>query len=122
MARKIIVLKWADDPGRDREVTAAFWCDVPVARRPYWVRQGNTAALTSAVVDAAPLEVTALQTGAVREVVAKYSDTGTATTAQIQAFLQARHAEFQAETTAYNPWKFAGSSWDGTTWTIASVG
>jgi hypothetical protein len=121
MARKIIVTRYVDEPGRDIEVTCAMWCDVPVERRPYWVREGNTAEMTSRVHDATGPEVAALQDGSVREYIERLPRPPGTSVAAMKTVMQTRHAELQTETNNYNPWKFAGSSWDGTTWTNNSV-
>lgn len=121
MARKIIVLRWDNGGSRDVSAKVAFWCDVPAARQPHQARDvgGNT--FVSAVWDATAPELTALRTGAVREFVVTYDRPGAPTSAQVRAFLEARFAEFQTETTNYNPWRFTGSSFDGTTWTTVTV-
>lgn len=50
--------------------------------------------------------------------------TGTLTLAQIGSALVSAQQAFQAKVTAdgeYNPYKFYGSSWDGTAWTLRGV-
>lgn len=92
---------------------------VPVARQPYYA----DATKTSAYKDADPADVAALRAGEVLERVSEVA-VGGLTVAQIKTALEAAQAEFQArvnEDALYNPYKWYGTSWNGTTWTTAGV-
>lgn len=118
MAKKAIVLEQpGEGTGKQTEVRAVLWADVPVARQTFYADPNKTSAFRNA--DAG--ELAALRTGAVAErVVTIRRDPGT-TNAQIRTAIEAEFAAWQAEVTAYNPWSRYGSSWDGTTWTGVTV-
>lgn len=123
MARKIIVLE-NQNPGRSGgdpiAYRYAFWLDVPVARRPFFAN----ASATSAVKDATAGELSAIQSGAVKEVVDTFSYPDGSTLAQIQAGLVALYNASQSalNSSAANPYDHYGTSWDGNAWTISTVG
>lgn len=119
MARKIIILDRVGFPSDDA-FRVAFWCDVPVARRPFYA----DAAFVSAIEGAeAPdvVELAALRDGAVTEVVDTVFLPASVTLAQIRARLIAHHTALQAEVIAKNLWARYGTFWDGTTWTARGV-
>src|SRR5262245_61691808 len=117
MAKKIIVLNTSSmesaGNAQNRVVNAIFWVDVPVAR----VSSYANASLVSAYKDASAAENLALQTGSVTEKsFTKEYPVGT-TLNSIKTDLEAELVKFQAFTNDYNPGKFFGSFFDGTTWT-----
>lgn len=113
MARlKIIVLEVS---GRD--VHYALWADVPEARQPFYA----DATKVSAWKDALAADNTALQNGSVVEEVRYSTFNSGETLAQIKAALVIASNDFQANTTAHNPWGRYGTVWDGTSWTNGGV-
>jgi len=92
--------------------------NVPLARQPYYAN----AELVSAYPDTSQADLTALRAGQVVERVDEVN-VGGSTVAQIQAALVEAQAAFQAaaNSQAANKWKYWGSSWDGTTWTLSGV-
>lgn len=114
MARKIIIL---DQVGETGDFRVVFWLDVPVARQRFYAN----AAAKSAFLDATTDETTALQTGAVTEVVERFNRPFGGTLAALRTALIARQAALQADVTNNNPWNRYGSSYDGTTWTAVAV-
>lgn len=113
---RIIALEQPDrnDP---RTYRYLLWADVPTARQRFYADPAKV----SAWLDATAPDNAALASGAVVE----RSDTMRiplgATLAQIKAFLEARHADFQADITNNNPWVRYGMTFDGTTWVNGGV-
>jgi hypothetical protein len=92
---------------------------VPLARQPYYAE----ATKTSAYKAASAADLAALRAGEYLEMVESITITG-AGAAAIKALLVGRQADYQASVTAdgvYNPWKYYGSAWNGTTWTMTGV-
>lgn len=94
-----------------------FWYDVPVSRQKFYADPNAK----SAWIDAQAGDLTALQNGSVFEEVVEYSPDGSQTTGQIEAgavsLWNAHNTFFQAN----NPWANYGSTFDGTTWVVATV-
>lgn len=116
MARKIIILERLNEPS-DQDFRYLCWCDVPQGRESLYANEKKESVFKDATAD----ETAALQEGRVVEFVDVLSNPAGATRAQIKAKLQAKFAEFQARVTNYNPGKFYGSSWDGSTWTDGGI-
>lgn len=117
MARKIVIIR-AVTAAPDVGFRYALWADVPAARQS---RYANALATTE-VADVTAGELSALQSGAVVEKVEEARWPSGTTVAQMQTFLQARFADYQAQITAANPWQRSGTSWDGTTWSVTNNG
>jgi hypothetical protein len=114
MARKIVILAQREGPGKDTEIAVAFWLDVTVvSRRPFYAEPEAT----SAVPDATQGETDAIRAGVVVERVNRYARTAGTTNTQIKTYLEARYAEEQAALSADGTYRFAGTTWDGATWT-----
>jgi hypothetical protein len=113
---RVIMLERPDrlDPNTNRYV---LWADVPVARQPFYAEPGKV----SAWKDATTADNAALASGAVAELVDTLKAPVGASTAQVQGFLQTRHADFQANVTSNNLWTRYGMTWDGTTWVTGGV-
>ena len=111
--KQIIVLERTDN----NRFTVAFWLDVPVARRPFYA----DATATSAYKQASAAEITAIQTGAVKEQTGDFSFPGALTIANIQALLIAEFTARQLAVNNFNPWNRYGTNFDGTVWTVAGV-
>lgn len=120
MAREIIVLSVQKD-ARGIVVSCAFWLTVPAAL----VR--NAPSVSSAVPPSASIswgitatELAALQAGTVRELVMEIALPATTTLAAAQAQIASQFADQQNYLNGLAPAsKFAGMSFDGTTWTAA---
>jgi len=98
-----------------------MWADVPSARQVFYKKD---ATFKSAWKDALPADNTALQNGVMDERAGTIQAPKGSGMAPIQAELQTRWTAYQAEinaTGASNPWQRYGSTWDGTTWTLAGV-
>jgi hypothetical protein len=113
---KVIVLERDHDTNGFNYV---LWADVPVARQPFYAKPTG---FKSAWKDALPADLTALESGAVAEATGYVAFPSGGSMAQAQAKLEQKHAEFQAQVTNANPWRFYGSTWDGTAWVIANIG
>jgi hypothetical protein len=114
MPREIIILEQVGETGDFR---VAFWLDVPAARRAFYADP----AATSQFLNATAEEIAALRSGAVVERVERIDRPFGGTLAQLRTTLTARHAALQARVNAENPWARYGTSFDGTTWTVAGV-
>jgi hypothetical protein len=92
---------------------------VPASRQALYADANKTSAYS--VTPAGDLA--AIKAGQYIERSSSFSVSGQ-TVAQIKAALVAAQAEFQARVTEdgdYNPWKFYGTNWDGSTWTTGGV-
>jgi len=93
--------------------------DVPAARQPYFADPEKASAFPGISAG----DLSALRAGEFIERTDTVS-TGTLTIAQVGAALVAAQQAFQAAVTAdgeYNPYRFYGSTWDGTAWTLRGV-
>ena len=113
MARKIIVGKRAAQSYV--EIDYVFWLAVPANRQAFYA---NPTA-TSIVPGLSAGELTAIQSGAVKELSGRQSYPVGATMVAIGADLVAKYNAAQTALNAEITWQFYGTSWDGTTWTVA---
>jgi hypothetical protein len=92
--------------------------NVPLARQPYYAN----AEFVSAYLDTPQADLTALRAGQVVERVDSVN-VGNSTAAEMQTALIEAQVAFQAavNSQAANQWKYYGTSWDGTTWTVTGV-
>lgn len=112
MARlKIIILE--TEPGK---VNYAFWADVPAARQPFYA----AASKVSVWKDAIAADNTALQNGAVVELVSSYPFEEGVGNVRIRNALIDLHTKYQAEINARNPWSRYGTTYD-TAWTAGGA-
>ena len=122
MARQIIILE-NQNPGRGAtdpiSYRYAFWLSVPFARQTFFAN----ATATSSVRDASAGELTAIQSGSIKEVVAVFTVIPGTTIAQIESSLvtQFSAAQTALNSLAANSWDHYGTTWDGTTWTLNTV-
>lgn len=124
MARQIIILenlvpaRGATDPLTYRY---AFWLNVPVARQPFFAN----ATATSQVTGATTAEITAIQSGAIKESVGTFSVPAGTTLPQIEAGLVSLFTAENAAlaSSAANQWDHYGTAYDPSTtsWTIATI-
>ena len=92
---------------------------VPEARQAYYADPFKTSIYKNATGE----DLTAMKAGALVERSSEFA-VGTSTIAQVKAALIEAQAEFQArvnEDREWNPQKYLGTSWDGTTWTNVVV-
>lgn len=94
-----------------------FWADVPAARQTFYANPSAKSAWAGATTT----DNTNLQTGVMVEQQQMVRVPPGTTLAQAQAFLQAQWQTFQTYITNNNPWAHYGSTWDGTTWVMATV-
>jgi hypothetical protein len=123
MARRIIILRAARGPGRDTEVEAAFWADVPPERQGFYANDGFVSAVVGAEAPTTA-ELDDLRAGRLVESVRRYDSIPEASTvAQIKARLVTEWTAFQEDVTARNLWPYYGTSYDPATgaWTNKTV-
>lgn len=113
MTKRIIILERQGN----QSFSVAFWLDVPVARQPFYAN----ASATSRYKDALAAEITAIQSGAIKEVVDNVSADVITNLAGIKTQLQAIYTAKQAAINALNNWDRYGSFFDGTSWTAGGV-
>jgi len=118
MAARFQIIALTQAPGSRTAWQLVFWYNVPASRQKFYA---NPAA-KSAWVDATGADNTSLQNGSVFEEVVTYSPDPTGqTVGQIEAgaaaLWTARNAAFQAS----NQWANYGTTFDGTTWVVATV-
>ena len=93
--------------------------NVPAGRQSYFANTEKTSAFPGISVG----DLADLRAGVFIEKTDSVS-TGSLTIAQVGTQLVAAQQAFQARVTAdaeHNPYKFYGSTWDGTTWTVRGV-
>jgi len=118
MAARFKVIILDQDPVDSNNYRFVMWADVPAARQSFYAN----ATAKSAWIGALAVDITALQNGSVVETVVTQRVPSTSTLAQIEAFLQTQWNAYQTQITNFNPWIHYGSTWDGTTWTVATNG
>jgi hypothetical protein len=96
----------------------ALWADVPVARQTFYAN----AAAKSVWDGATTTDNTNLQNGSVVETVITQRLPPGTPRAQFEALLQTAWQDYQNRITNVNPWSIYGSTWDGSTWSLVTVG
>jgi len=96
----------------------ALWADVPTARQPFYANTGAKSAWGGATAT----DNQNLQNGSVVEQVVTQRLVPGTPRAQFEALLQTAWQDYQNRITGVNPWSIYCSTWDGTTWTIVTVG
>jgi hypothetical protein len=117
---RAIVLDSPDQQASRANFRIALWADVPTARQKFYAAQ-VTATTVSAWIDALTGDNTAIRNGSVVERVVMYEPDTAKTAGQMEADVAVIWTAFQATVTGLNTWPNYGSTWDGTTWTIATV-
>jgi ribosomal protein S16 len=117
---RAIVLDSPDQQAARANFRVALWADVPAARQKFYAAL-TTATTVSAWIDALAADNTAIRNGSVVEKVVMYEPETTKTAGQMEADVATIWTAFQAGVTGTNTWPNYGSTWDGTTWTIATV-
>jgi hypothetical protein len=111
---RIIVL---DQPqGNSLSYNVIFWADVPAARQSYYTNKDAVSAWSGALAT----DQSALQSGAMVELVQPHQLPPGTTMAQVMAYLQNQWQSYQNQVTNYNPWLHYGSTWDGTSWVVTT--
>ena len=113
MARKIIIQERINEPS-DFSFRYIMWADVPATRQSQYADPDKT----SLVKDITTGELQAIKDGKVIEIQETAEFVAGTPIATIQAELIKRQGIFQAKINAANPWKFYGTSYDGTSWTV----
>lgn len=117
MARLRVIALERPDRFDQNILRYVLWADVPPARQPFYAVPDKV----SEWKDALPADNSAIASGAVAELVDTLKAPAGTTLAQLQAFLEQRHADFQANITNTNLWTRYGMTWNGTTWTLGGV-
>lgn len=115
---RAIVLDSPDASSARANFRIALWFDVPPGRQKFYAAKNP---LGSAWIDATTAQVNAIASGNVVEEVVNYQPDGQKPLATMQTDVAAMWAAGQARINAANTWPHYGSTWDGTTWTIAAV-
>ena len=108
MAKRVIVLERIG--GDDRQWRVALWVSPPVARQPFYARDGAV----SEWKDAQASDNSAIASGAVVEVLETVDVQGLNQT-QARNRLEGLWNEVNAKIQAANPWDRYGTVWDGVT-------
>lgn len=118
MAARLKIILQESAPAATPGITVyryILWADVPAARQ---VRYVTTE--TSAWPQATGADNAAIQNGSVVERVETIEVMATDPLAALEAKLQVRWQGFQDQINGSNPWRFSGTTWDGTTWTVVN--
>lgn len=94
-----------------------MWAVVPVARRDSYADELKT----SAVKDITAPELADFKAGVFLEKTETTNYPAGTSIATIQANLITNFNTFQAQVTAANPWRYYGTSWDGTSWDVKTT-
>lgn len=113
MARKIIIQERVNEPS-DFNFKYVLWAVVPVSRQSTYADPLKT----SLVKDITAQELSDFRAGVFVEKQETANYIAGTPIAAIQADLINRFNTFQAQVTASNPWKYYGTSWDGTSWSV----
>jgi hypothetical protein len=111
--RKIIIQERVNEPS-DFSFRFVLWATVPAARQSQYA----DATKVSVVKDITAGELTSFRSGEFLEKQETAHYLAGTPIATIQADLIARFNTYQAQVTASNPWRFYGTSWDGTSWDV----
>ncbi len=125
MARQIIIL---EDVTPDRGIGEplvyryVFWLAVPSARQAFYANATATSQVSKGPNAASAGELSAIQSGAILEIVEMINVVGLNLT-QIEAALVTRFTVAQAalNSASANSWDHYGSSYDGSSWTVNTV-
>lgn len=124
MARRIIILEDLRPGSADGASVYryALWLDVPLARQTFYANGSATSAVNKGLNAASAAELSAIQSGAILEIVEQIDVRGL-TLAQIQSALVSRFNTVQAfvNGAGANSWDHYGTVWDGTVWTLNTV-
>lgn len=111
--RKIIIQERINEPS-DFSFRFVLWATVPVSRQALYADPTKT----SVVKDITAEELQDLRDGKFVESQETAEFLAGTSIATIQAKLIERFNTFQAKITTANPWRFYGTSWDGTSWDV----
>lgn len=111
--RKIIIQERINEPS-DFSFRFVLWASVPVSRQALYADPTKT----SVVKDITAEELQDLRDGKFVESQETAEFLAGTSISTIQTELIKRHTAFQAKITAANPWRFYGTSWDGTSWDV----
>lgn len=116
MARQVIFLEdmTPDDAGSVNQ-QVAYWIDPRTSQQAFFAQAGATG--RSAVKDATTLELEALRTGAVTEVVETIVMPSGTSRGALENESQQRYNALRNAIRGSTRFRWSGSSWDGTTWT-----
>lgn len=113
MARKIIIQERINEPS-DFSFRYVFWASVPTARQLLYANPNKT----SIVRDVTAGELTAIKNGEILEFQGDGQYIAGTPIATIQADLISKFNSYQTRVNNLNPWRYYGTSWDGTSWEV----
>lgn len=111
--RKIIIQERINEPS-DFSFRFVLWASVPAKFQSFYADPSKT----SVVKDITAQELQDIQDGKVVESVETAEFLAGTPISTIQAELIKRHTAYQAKINVTNPWRFYGTSWDGTSWDV----
>lgn len=114
--RKIIIQDRINEPS-DFSFRYVLWASVPTERQPFYADPLKT----SVVKDITTQELADIKDGKVLEKQESAEYVAGTPIASIQIDLIKRYNTYQAQVTATNPWKYYGTSWDGSTWNVKTT-
>ena len=113
---KIIILERINEPS-DFSFRFAMYATVPATRESKYLN----AEKTSAVASLDPTQLQLIKDGKIVESIETAEFLAGTPIATIQAELIKRQQAFQAKVDATNPWKYYGTAYDGTKWTVTQT-
>src|SRR5690606_18753055 len=114
---RAVVLRRLNEPS-DYTMEVALRAQVPQDRRPFYA-DGNRVSAWTGEEDQGMID--GLKSGLYTERVIRIEFGSEPSEQEIAQRIQAEWTAFQAHTTAYNPWTYYGSRWDGTSWTVVRI-
>ena len=116
--KRIIILEKKLSSATQNSFNYLFWADVPLTHQIKYIQP---ATFVSAYVDATTTELNALRTGTIAERVDILSFSPGESVPSIKATLVKRFNQFQSEVNGDETWKFYGTFFDGTSWTMGGI-
>jgi hypothetical protein len=113
---KIIILERINEPS-DFSFRFAMYATTPATRESKYL----SAEKTSAVAGLDPTQLQLIKDGKIVESIETAEFLAGTTMKTIQDELIKRQEAFQAKVDATNPWKYYGTAWDGTKWTVTQT-
>lgn len=113
---KIIILERINEPS-DFSFRFAMYAVAPASRESKYA----DATKTSAVATIDPADLQAIKEGKIIESIETAEFVAGTPIKTIQDELIKRQEAFQAKVDATNPWKYYGTAWDGSKWTVAQT-
>lgn len=110
---KIIILERINEPS-DFSFRFAMYAEAPATRESKYASTEKTSAVAN--IDAEQLDL--IKQGKIIESIETAEFVAGTPMKTIQDELIKRQEAFQAKVTATNPWKYYGTAWNGTNWSV----